>query len=874
MSISRGSRDREGQALFALLEAPSLEALLLDEKGRVLHAGAAWRRRDAEGAALGSAEAGEDYLKALDRAHRAGNPYASLLEEGIRAVLAGRQEAYTLEYPVVLEERTAWLRVDLSRLPQPAAGGRFLLLRREITERKSQEQELLTLYKALDATVEGLALLELSGRFLYTNPAFARLHGFEAPVDILDGLWMDLYPPDQVRRIQEDIFPKLRKMGYWSGELQGRRASGETFFEQITLTYVDRGRLAILTVRDVTERKAAEAALKESEEAFRAIFDNVMEGIAVISAEGPEVLEANPALLRMFGLDSLADMGRRSFLDFIEEADRPRVVKDLRRVLEENYHEVCRYGARDLAGKPLVIECLGTRTRFRGRVVDLVAVRDATREAEARRALEMSERRLRAFFEGAQDCLFIKDASFRYVQANPAMAALLGRPLEKILGATDEDLFGREAAEQIHRSDLRVLAGETVDEEPAKTLPDGLHHFHTVKVPLRDPEGRVVGLCGIARDVTERKRVQEALRESEARLRHIVEHASDFYFYVHDGEGRFTYISPSIEKVTGFPPEYFLGPHPPLATANPMNAESDRIAAECLRKGVAPPPLRWEIQHKDGRLLTVEAVEQPVVVDGRVVEVFGLCQDITRRLEAEARLERYLRLEAAGQLTGRLAEEVREPLLALSLTLETLRKKSGQWPEGAPYVEVALNEVRKLSDLVKDLRDFSEEGSEDLREPRRLNVVAAEALRSLEGIHRNVRDRVEIGPFPDGPLPWVEGARLVKAFAHLLDNALRVSPPDALVRVSFERSAGEVAAYVADAGPGFPPELKDRAFEPFVTTRRDGAGLGLAIVRRIVEEHGGRVWIQAGPGGRGTVAALALPIPPEPLRPGFERKAP
>jgi two-component system sensor kinase FixL len=95
-----------------------------------------------------------------------------------------------------------------------------------------------------------------------------------------------------------------------------------------------------------------------------------------------------------------------------------------------------------------------------------------------------------------------------------------------------------------------------------------------------------------------------------------------------------------------------------------------------------------------------------------------------------------------------------------------------------------------------------------------------------------------------------------------------------LVRVSFERSAGEVAAYVADAGPGFPPELKDRAFEPFVTTRRDGAGLGLAIVRRIVEEHGGRVWIQAGPGGRGTVAALALPIPPEPLRPGFERKAP
>ncbi len=862
VSISKGSRDSEGQALFALLEAPSLEALLLDEKGRVLHVGASWQRRDAEGASLGSVGAGEDYLEALDRAHRAGNPYSSLLEEGIRAMLAGRQESYTLEYPAVLEESPAWLRVDASRLPQPAAGARLLLLRREITERKSQEQELLTLYKALDATVEGLALLELSGRFLYTNPSFARLHGFDAPVDILDGRWMDLYPPDQVRRIQEEIFPKLRKMGYWSGELQGRKASGETFFEQITLTYVDRGRLAILTVRDVSERKASEAALRESEEAFRAIFENVMEGIAVISAEGPEVLQANPALLRMFGLSSLADLGHRSFLDFIEEADRPRVVEDLRRVMEENYHEVCRYAARDLQGKPLVIECLGTRTRFRGRPVDLVAVRDATREAEARRALEMSERRLRAFFEGARDCLFIKDASLRYVQANPAMAGLLGRPLESLLGATDEELFGPDAAERIRRSDLRVLSGEAVDEEPTKLLPDGLHHFHTVKVPLRDPEGRVVGLCGIARDVTERKRVQEALRESEARLRHIVESATDFYFYVHDAEGRFTYISPSIETVTGYPPEHFLGPHPPLATDHPMNRESDRIAEECFRKGAAPPPLRWEIRHRDGRLLTIEATERPVVKDGRVVEVFGLCQDITGRLEAEARLERYRRLEAAGQLTGRVAEEVREPLLALALTLEALRKKSGTWPEGAPYVEVALDEVRKLSDLVKELRDLAEGGAPELREPRRLDVVAVEALRAVEAIHRSARERVEIGPFPGGPLPRVEGARMVKALAHLLDNALRASPPGAAVRVSFERTSREVAVYVADSGPGFPPELKDRAFEPFVTTRKEGAGLGLAIVQRIVEEHGGRVWIQAGPEGRGTVAALALPLPP------------
>ena len=117
--------------------------------------------------------------------------------------------------------------------------------------------------------------------------------------------------------------------------------------------------------------------------------------------------------------------------------------------------------------------------------------------------LRESEERCRAVFETAQDSIFVKDRDLRYIRVNPAMEKLLGLSASQLLGMTDEDLFGKEAAVHISESDHRVLSEEILEEEHTKPVQGIPRTFHLIKVPIRDSSGDVVGLCGIARDITQ-----------------------------------------------------------------------------------------------------------------------------------------------------------------------------------------------------------------------------------------------------------------------------------------------------------------------------------------------------------------------------------
>ncbi len=137
------------------------------------------------------------------------------------------------------------------------------------------------------------------------------------------------------------------------------------------------------------------------------------------------------------------------------------------------------------------------------------------KEKAAREALSVSESRLRAIIDSARDAIFIKDRNRRYIVANKAMSGLFGIPMEKILGTSDRDLFPDEAADHIEEVDNRVLQGETIEEEVARPARGVVYVFHTIKVPLRNERGEITGLCGIARDVTERKHLESQLLQSQ-----------------------------------------------------------------------------------------------------------------------------------------------------------------------------------------------------------------------------------------------------------------------------------------------------------------------------------------------------------------------
>lgn len=161
-----------------------------------------------------------------------------------------------------------------------------------------------------------------------------------------------------------------------------------------------------------------------------------------------------------------------------------------------------------------------TAKKLHGEPVILVIVQDITDQKAAEQALRESEARFRAVFETAEDSIFIKDRALRYVAVNPAMERLFGLPASELVGRRDEELFGAEAGEHIAEIDNAVLAGEVVAEETTKpVLQKEPRTFHVIKVPMRDQDGQVMGLCGIARDMTDRKQAEQALQESERQLR-------------------------------------------------------------------------------------------------------------------------------------------------------------------------------------------------------------------------------------------------------------------------------------------------------------------------------------------------------------------
>ncbi len=140
---------------------------------------------------------------------------------------------------------------------------------------------------------------------------------------------------------------------------------------------------------------------------------------------------------------------------------------------------------------------------------------DITKKKLAEKVLRESEERYRVLFKTAKDSIFIKDRSLRYTQVNPAMEKLFELPTSELIGMTDEDLFGPEPASHIREDDFRVLGGETIEEEHTKPVKGIERIFHVIKVPMYDASGGITGICGIARDITERKRLEDQLRHAQ-----------------------------------------------------------------------------------------------------------------------------------------------------------------------------------------------------------------------------------------------------------------------------------------------------------------------------------------------------------------------
>ena len=382
--------------------------------------------------------------------------------------------------------------------------------------------------------------------------------------------------------------------------------------------------------------------------------------------------------------------------------------------------------------------------------------------------------------------------------------------------------------------------------------------------------------AAILRDISERKEAEDALRESEERFRNLIEGSIQGILVHRDWKPLFA--NHAFATLLGYDsPEEILALESLSAHIAPHERARVDAHAEACQNGTKIS-VQWEYLaiRKDGVPVTLEKVVRLVNWQGAPATQCTVI-DVTERKRAEERarmhqaeLMHMARLSTMGELATTLAHELNQPLTAIVTYTEGVarRLRAGE-AIGAGFREVLERTAvmaKRAAQILRGIRDFVRK-QEIARQPVDLNAAIAAAidLTGSEARHKGIAVVVDLAK----GLPQVKGSfiQLEQVVLNLIRNAFEAMEStlagEHVLRVSTARNVSEeIHLTVQDTGPGLPPELGLRVMEPFVTTKKNGLGMGLAISRTIVEAHGGRLWVSSPLGG-GTMVHVALPSPPE-----------
>jgi two-component system sensor kinase FixL len=376
---------------------------------------------------------------------------------------------------------------------------------------------------------------------------------------------------------------------------------------------------------------------------------------------------------------------------------------------------------------------------------------------------------------------------------------------------------------------------------------------------------------GIIRDITERKAAEAALRESELRWRSIVDTVPDAIIVI-DAVGTVESFSPAAERLFGYIAGEVIGHNVKMLMPQPYRDAHDGYLARYMGTGERRIIGIGRIvvgQRKNGETFPMElAVGEFASPNGNFFT--GFVRDLTDRQDAERRIEdlqtellHASRLSVMGQMASTMAHELNQPLTAVTNYLEAGRHliSSGVAPGEriAELMEKAVAQAQRAGEVIRQLRQFVSKGGTE-RHTQNLNQLVEEALAlGLVGA-RQLGVRVALALDHDLPSVVVDPVQIQQVILNLVRNA--VEAMEAVDRrelmVATRVSGDEIEVTVADTGTGIAPELADRLFQPFVTTKKSGMGLGLSICREIIEAHHGHLTAAARRGG-GTVFRLTLP---------------
>jgi PAS domain S-box-containing protein len=632
--------------------------------------------------------------------------------------------------------------------------------------------------------------------------------------------------------------------------------------------------------------------MKKTEALFRAVMDNAPIEIVLKDLEG-RYLQVNLQWQKSYGLTNEEVRGKLLGDIFPEEFANSISARQLE-VVETGKAVVCEDRLPHPDGVHDYITVMFPVHDAAGKIVNSGAMSvDITERKRAEEALRESEQRFRVALGGSPIIVATIDRDLRYTWIYNPVA---GFAPEYLIGKRDDEVgLEPESAAPLIDFKRRVLeSGVGAREEFNLRLPEGDATFDIVAEPLREPGGAIVGLTVAATDITERKRVVAALRESEERLGSVARNLPGALFrrILHpDGTLEYPNISGGIRDFLGITPEEFMA-HPERVRSyfHPDDLPVWQQALDASAADLSPLAVELRYRLSTGgygwvrQVATVRRAENgDIIWDGIGLditeekraeeEIRKLNEELEGRIEertaelraAQADVLRQERLATLGQLTATVSHELRNPLGSIRTSTFILRENlQADDPRMHRALERIERNVVRCDRIVDELLDFTRI-SDIKAQPTALDdwltaVLEAQTLPPGVSLRRDFGLAEVLVP--------LDRDRFRRAVINVVDNACQAmfgegdaqgKSRERLLTLCTQQRNGRIEVVIEDTGPGIAPEVYENLFEPLFSTKGFGVGLGLPVVKQIMERHGGGVEVETDP-GRGTKVCLWLPI--------------
>ncbi|CAG0958987.1 two-component system, cell cycle sensor histidine kinase and response regulator CckA [Methanosarcinales archaeon] len=667
----------------------------------------------------------------------------------------------------------------------------------------------------------------------------------------------------------------------------------------------------VKVVRNITERKRAEEELHKGELFLESIFTSIQDGIGVIDKD-MNILRVNQTAERWYP-HAAPLVGKKCYEAYHKRNERCEACPAWKTLKtgESAYNVIPKNGAGEkevgwleIYSFPMIDAATG---EMRGAIE---YVRDITERKRIEEELQKSVHQQTAILNNIPDIAWLKDQESRFIAVNKPFAEACGMNPEDLVGKTDLDIWHKDLAEGYIVDDRDVMeTGRPKQVEEPLIDKDGRKTWiETIKTPIYDNRGKVIGTTGIARDVTERKQVEgalrtahdeleirvqertaelvqtnktlqaeiterkiaeEALKQSEEKYRKLIDNIQDGVFIIQDTKIQFA--NEAFARVAGYTVEGVIGKDfRQLVAPYDLDMVADRYYRRQAGEDV-PSEYEFHMMHKDGRTrILVNMNVGLITYHGRVASM-GTVKDITEKKRSESQLLRAQRMESIGTLASGIAHDINNVLTPIMLSQELLRDRLTD-EDSKRLLNTIERSTHRGANLMKQVLSFTK-GVDGERNALQVAHLISEIKQiAKETFPRNIKTKTDIPK----DLWTVSGdaTQLHQVIMNLCVNARDVMPNGGILSISVENllidedyakmnSEAKIGPYivitVSDTGTGIPDEIMDRIFEPFFTTKHEkGTGLGLSTSLGIVRSHGGFINVYSEV-GRGSVFKVYLP---------------